>query len=244
MIVSGSLLLALVVMGVCAALVSTGIIWPNRVFAAAYPVRGIDVSSYQGRIDWPVLASRGVDFAFIKATEGSTDRDERFEANWAAARKTSLVVGAYHFLSFDSPGQTQARNIIRTVPAQAGTLPVAIDVELYGRYLGSPPSRERVTGVLVPLVQAIRAHYGVAPILYATGDAYARYLAGAFPDDPVWIRSIAVPPTLPQARAWAFWQYSDHDRLPGYSGPEPFIDRNVFAGTRQHLDALLQHGAP
>ena len=244
-VASGGVLVGLVVLGLCAALVSTGVLWPNRIFAAAYPVHGVDVSSYQGRIDWDVLAGQHrIDFAFIKATEGSSDRDDRFTENWAAARKTDLVVGAYHFLSFDSPGETQAENIIRTVPAEAGTLPVAVDVELYGRYLGAPPSRDKVSKILDPLLAALKKHYGVAPILYATGDAYSRYLSGSYAGDPLWIRSIVAPPTVPDARRWTFWQYSDHDRRAGYAGEEQYIDLNVFAGTRQRLDTLLQHGGP
>lgn len=229
------------VLGVCAALVLSGVLWPNRIFASAFPVRGIDVSTFQGRIDWPELADQDIDFAFIKATEGSSDQDSRFAANWAAARKTRLIVGAYHFLSFDSPGETQAENIIRTVPAEEGTLPVAIDLELYGDYLGNPPSAAHVRGILGPLIAALSAHYGRPPIIYATQDGYDRYLKGAYPDDPVWIRSVALPPQLPDGRAWAFWQYSDRDRLPGYDGEEEYVDVDVFAGSRQQLETLLQH---
>ena len=66
-----------------AALVWTGVLWPNRLAADRYAVRGVDVSAYQGEIDWPVLADQDLDFAFIKATEGSSHEDEQF----AAARK-------------------------------------------------------------------------------------------------------------------------------------------------------------
>jgi len=165
---------------VCALLVFTGTLWPNRAFASAYPVRGVDISAYQGRIDWQVLASQNIDFAFIKATEGSSDRDSRFEQNWTGARSTYLLVGAYHFFSFDSAGSTQAQNVIRTVPVAAGALPVTVDLELYGRYVEKPPSKRLVRETLDPLLAALKARYGVPAIIYATRDTYDRYLRGSY----------------------------------------------------------------
>ena len=80
-----------------------------------YPVKGVDVSSYQKDIDWEGLESEGIGFAFIKATEGSSHCDGRFEYNWREANKTDMKVGAYHFLSYDTPGKSQAENYIDTV---------------------------------------------------------------------------------------------------------------------------------
>ena len=75
----------------------------NPILAEGYEVHGVDVSHYQGTIDWDVL-SQDLDFAFIKATEGSTHVDDRFQDNWQAAEQTHLYLGAYHFFSFDSEG--------------------------------------------------------------------------------------------------------------------------------------------
>ena len=231
---------ALVAIAVAAALILSGTLWPNRVFAAGYPVRGVDVSSYQGSIDWPVLSKQDIDFAIVKATEGSSDVDERFAANWAGARQSGLVVGAYHFLSFDSPGSTQAANVIRTVPAAPAALPPTVDVEFYGDYVAHPPSRQKVRGILDPLLAALERHYGRPAILYATADAYDRYLKGAYQRNPIWFRSVAVPPSVPDGRQWTFWQYSDRERLPGYRGDEAFVDMNAFAGSRRQLEDLAR----
>lgn len=224
----------------CAVLIATGTLWPNRVFASTYPVRGVDVSTYQGTIDWPKVASQNVDFAFIKATEGSSERDSRFAQNWAAARKTDLIVGAYHFFSFDSSGTTQAENIIRTVPAEVGALPVAVDLELYGAHIADPPSSQRVRSILDPLLAALKAHYGVPAIIYATSATYDKYLRGGYADNPIWIRSVALPPQLPGARPWAFWQYSDRERVDGYGAGEQNVDMNVFSGSLKKLETLRQ----
>ena len=104
-----------------------------------WEVFGVDVSSYQGAVDWPVLADQGVDFAFIKATEGSTLRDGRFADNWAGAQAAGVRAGAYHFLSYDTPGETQADNFIDLVPVTEGALPPVVDIEFYGDYLAGGP---------------------------------------------------------------------------------------------------------
>ncbi|MFC0675781.1 GH25 family lysozyme [Brachybacterium hainanense] len=228
---------ALSVLGALAILVATGVIWPGRIFAAPYEVRGVDVSSYQGGIDWELLAGDDLEFAYIKATEGSSSVDRRFAASWEGARRTDLLVGAYHFLSFESSGEAQARHVIETVPADA-TLPIAVDVEYYGDYFAHPPSRAEVDAILAPLLEELTAHYGAPPVIYATPAAYDAYIAGAYPDSPIWIRSVVVPPRLSDGRDWTFWQYSHRDRRPGYDGEEPYIDMNVYRGTRAQLTEL------
>ncbi|GAA1737982.1 GH25 family lysozyme [Microbacterium paludicola] len=220
-----------------AVLVWSGILWPGRMFAAGYETRGVDVSSYQGEIDWQVLASEGIDFAYIKSTEGSSYVDERFEANWAGANETELLVGAYHFMSFESAGQSQAEHVIDTVPRGAD-LAIAVDVEFYGDFFADPPSRADVDAILRPLLERLQAHYGSPPVIYATPEAYDRYIAGAYPDNPIWIRSVVLPPTLEDERDWTIWQYSHRDRLAGYEGDEAYIDMNVFRGSTAELAAL------
>lgn len=228
------------VLGVCAALIASGIVWPNRLFVGAHPTRGIDVSAYQGAIDWSVLGEQDIDFAIVKATEGSGSQDSRFAKNWADARHTDLVVGAYHFMSFDSGGADQARNVIDTVPALPGSLPVTVDLEFYADYFDSPPTRARVASILDPLLAALEQHYGAPPIIYATPEAYDRYLADDYARNPIWIRSVVLPPRLSDGRDWTIWQYSHRDRLRGYDGDEPFIDMNVFEGSLEELRGLTR----
>ena len=169
--VLGRLFLALLFLA-AAALVTLGLLrWrglillPDEADPDEWEVFGVDVSSYQGEVDWPVLAEQGVDFAFIKATEGSLLQDRRFAANWAGAAAAGVRAGAYHFLSYDSPGETQADNFIAAVPVTEGALPPVVDIEFYGEYLDTPPEKERVRAILDPLLERLEAHYGVKPIL-------------------------------------------------------------------------------
>ena len=220
---------------VLAFLVWNGYLLLNNPSRERYPVRGVDVSKYQGEIDWPVLAEQEISFAFIKATEGSSHVDARFAYNYEEARKTGLRVGAYHFFSFDSGGDTQAENFIRNVEAFEGMLPPVIDLEFYGDKAENPPGREEVRGQLDILLARLEDHYGLSPVLYATKASYELYLAGDYKEYDIWIRDVVTHPSLSDGREWTFWQYTNRERLDGYQGEERFIDMNIFHGTEEEF---------
>lgn len=203
----------------------------NEFIAARYEVRGVDVSHYQGEIDFDCLAHQGMRFAFIKATEGSSHIDERFAENFAAASEAPLRAGFYHFFSYDSEGVSQAANYIANVSAKADMLPPVIDVEFYGTYLRRPADAQLVQPQLRTMVDALEAHYGVKPIIYCTMRAYRMYIEGAFDDCDLWIRSVYFAPDA--GIPWMFWQYTDDARLDGYAGEESRIDVNVFRGSEE-----------
>ena len=77
---------------------------PNRMIAQSYEHHGIDVSHYQGDIDWASIEKQGIDFAYIKATEGSSYVDEYYETNRNKAEEAGMRIGFYHFFSFESSG--------------------------------------------------------------------------------------------------------------------------------------------
>lgn len=220
---------------VCLLLWREGLLVPNRPSKEQFPVRGVDVSAHQGEIEWPVLAGQDLSFAFVKATEGSTFTDVRFAENWEEAHSCGLRVGAYHFFSFDSPGEAQAAHFIKTVPKREGDLPPVVDVEFYGDKEQNPPSREEVEAQLGSLLTRLTEYYGVKPILYSTGKAYKQYLSGGYEEYDIWIRDVFFTPSLPDGREYAFWQYTDKGRLPGYQGDEKCIDLNVFCGTEEEF---------
>lgn len=204
-----------------------------------YPVSGVDVSEYQGEIDWDTLASQDIDFAFLKATEGSAYTDPYFAQNREAVQATDLLFGAYHFFSFDSSAATQAENFIAAVPKCKGMLPPVLDVELYGAYKQKPPSREAVWRELDHMLALLEAHYGVKPIVYTTPKTYALYFTGRYEEYLLWMRDVYFTPNLPDGRPWSFWQYSDQGRLDGYRGKEKYIDLNVYDGSFEQLSELV-----
>ncbi len=201
---------------------------------AAYPVQGIDVSHHQGEIDWPAVRADGVDFAYIKATEGGDFRDPRFAANWRAAGRAGLPRGAYHFFTLCRPGADQARNFITTVPASADALPPAVDLEFVGN-CARRPARAEFLRELRTFLGALEDRYRVKPILYTTHDFYDRYLRGEFSSYGFWLRSLYFEPQFPD-RAWLFWQFHDRGRRRGIAGP---VDLNVYRYDRAAFLRLL-----
>ena len=220
------LIAILLTAGVFAALILMRVVHLNSFFMTKDALRGVDVSEYQGRIDWQMLADQNVDFAYIKATEGSGYVDPRFAENWAGAADAGIKTGAYHFFSFDSSADTQAENYIAAVPMSGGALPPAIDVELYGAYKRSPKPRDEVVGEIRALSDALEARYGVKPVLYVTRRSHALYLRSAGLENPLWVRDVYLPPLW--AKDWLVWQYTDRGELAGYDGPERYIDLNVM----------------
>ncbi|MCL1838888.1 MAG: lysozyme [Propionibacteriaceae bacterium] len=236
-LIAGGVVLA--ILGVVAALVLTGIVALNRPTRVEFPIQGVDVSRYQGDIDWSVIAAQGVDFAFIKATEGSSYIDPHFDINREGARQADVRVGAYHFFSFESSGAAQAAWFTANVPRLPGMLPPVADVEYYGSWVFSRPDREALTSELAAFLGALEQFYGVVPIIYCDEQLWNAYLASGFDHYLIWIRNVHSRPSLPDGKSWTFWQYTDRGRLAGYTGSERFIDRNVFHGTNADFNALL-----
>lgn len=208
-----------------------GYIQLNNPSRQQYPVRGVDVSHYQGDIDWPVLAEQGIDFAYIKATEGSSHTDKKFAENWEEAKRTGLRIGAYHFFSFDSPAKTQLEHFTGTVPAFRQMLPPVVDFEFYGDKKANPPDRDTVCEQLDIMLRGLEEYYGVKPVIYGTEDTLELYLKGRFEEYPLWIRDVIRKPDTGDWD-WLFWQYTNRKRLEGYEGEERFIDGNAFSGGR------------
>ena len=197
---------------------------------AGYSVHGIDVSAYQGRIDWPEVARNRVRFAFIKASEGVTLRDPRFARNWREARAAGVLCGAYHYFQPNRDGQLQADLFARTVPLAPGDLPPVLDVEAANFHDVAVLRRE-----VARWLRLIEARYGVRPILYSNHSFYQRHLAGHFDDYPLWLAHYEVErPTLPRSK-WIIWQHSDEAYVPGIRG---VVDFNVFQGNFEALQAL------
>lgn len=220
---------------VAVALVYNGVILLNNPSEAEYPVRGVDVSSYQGDIEWQILSSQNIDFAFIKATEGSSFVDPYFIYNYSEAQKCSISVGAYHFFSYDSKGLSQAKNFIDTVVPFEGMLPPVIDLEFYGDKEKNPQSRNEVRHELKDMLFALEEHYGLKPIIYATEKSYDFYLSGEYEEYDIWIRNVISKPNLSDDREWIFWQFTNREKFHGYKGKEKYIDVNVFNGSKEEF---------
>lgn len=208
-----------------------GFIRLNNPDRKTYPVRGIDVSHHQGRIDWPAVAGQGIAFAYIKATEGTDFRDRRFQENREGAAFDGIAWGAFHFFTFCTPGTEQAGNYLEVLGADRGDLPPAADVE-FGGNCKRWESIEKIRGELRIFLDEVEAVTGRKPVIYATGESYERIVAGNFPDHPLWIREIIREPGAERYGEWTVWQYANRGRLNGIEGP---VDLNVFAGSEDEF---------
>ena len=207
---------------------STALVNKNK-----YPVFGVDLSHYQGDVDWKKLQSQGVEFAFIKATEGSGHVDESAADNLKNSAATDIAVSCYHFFSFDSAGETQAENFIKTVPKESIDMPPVIDIEYYADKSRNKPALEDTMAILTPLLQILEDYYGTKPIIYANKSVYSRYISQHYSDYPLWIRNTHEEPKFTE---WKFWQYSDSGMLDGYVGKEKYIDYDVYCGSREEFE--------
>jgi lysozyme len=216
------------------AFVAVQVIYPRLEYESwRYTVRGVDVSGHQGLIDWDRLKSDGVDFAYIKASEGETFNDPRFSRNWYAAEQSGILRGAYHFFTQCRSGKVQAENFIRIVPADPNALPPVIDAERMGPCTQTPAVKD-VAAEIEIFLNLVQAQYRVRPIIYTTREFHEAYLSGKFQKERFWIRRLFRAPNFRQSQ-WVFWQYHNSGRRSGVSGP---VDLDVFKGTRAELEAL------
>jgi len=232
------IVLALVVVGLSALALwayLSGDWVPNHPSLKKFPVRGIDISHHQEAIEWGKVKSAGIQFAYLKATEGGDLVDRQFPANWNASREAGLTRGAYHFFTLKTPGADQARNFMAVVPAEPDTLPPAIDLEFSGNSRNLPAAAD-FQRELSEFISQIRARYGREPVIYTTYGFRDRYLKN-FPVRRLWLRDVVTTPRFHGNPDWTFWQFSDRGKVPGVSG---FCDLDVFAGAPDKFDSLLR----
>ena len=201
---------------------------------------GVDISEYQADVDMEKLKEQNIAFVYIKATEGSAHRDERFAENWKNAEEAGLPSGAYHFFSYDTPGNTQAENYINTVGEDLkGRLLPVVDVEYYGDKEENPPAKEEVVRELTAFLDAVEEQYGARPMIYTRPDIYKKYLKDFSADHKFWISSLYTPLRWTYRGDWYLWQYLNRGKLEGYSGGEQYIDLNVLNKEKDLNDLVV-----
>jgi lysozyme len=190
---------------------------------------GIDVSSYQGEIDWKRVKAAGVIFAFARVSDGLAVVDQRFADNYAAMKRAGVRRGAYQFFRASVDPRAQADLLLAAVrPLGLPDLPLVADVETAD---GMPP--EEVRARLTLWLSRIERRTRRRPIVY-TSPSMGELLGGQFATHPLWVAHYEVDcPTVPLGwDRWTFWQHSSDGRVPGVSGP---VDLNRFAGSLREL---------
>lgn len=202
----------------------------------AYALEGIDVSRWQEEINWGAVAADGIDFAFVKASEGETLRDPQFDHNWAAAKAAGLTRGAYHFYRANVDPEAQAANFLAALALEPGDLAPVVDVETRDGV-----SRAELVAGLQTFLLLVEVRTGVRPVVYTGQKFYYRHLAGHLDGYALWIARYGdSAPSVAAGTELALWQYSDRGRVAGVRG---HVDLNVFLGDREAFERLRVPGA-
>lgn len=206
-----------------------------------HKIHGIDVSKWNGDINWASVKSSGVSFVFIKATEGKDVLDPKFAEYQQGSARVGLPSAPYHFYYFCSTPEQQADWFISNVPRSAVELPPVLDAEWNhgSKTCKRHPDPVTVRAELKRFMDRLEAYYGKRPIIYTSVDFHRDNLAGHFNDYHFWVRSVAAHPEKTYAdRRWAFWQYTSTGIVPGVKGE---TDINVFAGTQENWNNWLAY---
>jgi GH25 family lysozyme M1 (1,4-beta-N-acetylmuramidase) len=215
---------------------------------------GIDVSHWQGRIDWRKVATDGVDFAIIKATDGAANVDPWYVRNRDRARRVGILVTAYHFAR---PGITgrgtrderirrnariQARFFVRTADLGGSDLIPALDLERSG---GLPTRELRIW--TMAFLRTTEAAIGARPMVYSTASFWRTFLGDTAKVaragfDIFWVahwdtRRPDVPGREWLGRGWTFWQWTACGRV---TGVDDCVDRNVYASTQRLVSLTIR----
>ena len=218
----------------------TGFRWRALYGDAEYPegyeIHGIDISHYQGKIDWEQLKNamiKGcpVRFVIIKSTEGSSRLDENFRENFNQARDFGFIRGVYHFWSNKSTAREQAYYFLDQVHLTDGDLPPVLDIE----HKPADKSVEDFQRDVLTWLHIVEDKYHAKPIIYTYYKFKEQYLsAPVFDDYPYWIAHYYVDKVQYKGK-WKFWQHTDVGKLPGIKGN---VDFNIYNGSYYELKQL------
>ena len=193
-------------------------------------IRGIDVSKYQGTINWPAVAQDNVNFVMIRASIGS-EVDELFLRNAKGAHENGLLVGAYHYAKFTNKAtmQKEAELFISQLKNVDITYPVALDIEAHRNL-----SRSALTNLALEFMQILRSA-GYTPMIYSYTNFYRDYLdVAAFADYPMWVANYQEQPL---AFEHQMWQHTSYGTVKGISGR---VDINIaYEDLRVHKRIMV-----
>ncbi|HMU38471.1 MAG TPA: GH25 family lysozyme [Pseudomonadota bacterium] len=197
---------------------------------------GIDVSYYQGTINWSQVKASGKQFAIVRVSDGTGFMDPKFATNWKGAKAAGVTVGAYQFFRPNQDATAQADlmvNQLASVGFGAGDIPPVIDVEVTGGM-----SNSTVIARVNTWIARVKSRTGRLPVLY-TAPGFWSGLGNPTPTTLpyLWVAHWGVScPTLPPP--WGrlrFWQYSSTGKVSGISGN---VDLDLYNGSVSEMRGL------
>jgi lysozyme len=199
-------------------------------------LQGIDVSHYNGHIDWAnVLADPAAPkFVYMKATQGDTFVDPQYAAYRAGAKAEGLLCGAYHFFAPDKPVKDQVDSFVKVVGSVKDELPPMLDIEQAG--LAPQQYLEAITAWLLQVGDLLSC----TPAIYTSASEWKTNLHNLpFPHSRLWVSHYTAnpqPALPPDAAGYTFWQYSQSGTVSGIDG---HVDMSRYPGTPEGLHQLV-----
>jgi GH25 family lysozyme M1 (1,4-beta-N-acetylmuramidase) len=194
-------------------------------------VFGIDISHYQGSVNWSKLktSKHPIKYIFVRATMGNNSKDSKFKNNWKNAKSNGYIRGAYHYYRPNENSTKQFNNFKNSVTLSPGDLPPVLDIERFG-ILGGDRLREG----LLNWLQLAEQEYGVKPIIYTGRTFYKKHLEGYVDGYTLWIAAYSGKHRL-KGIDWTFHQFTERVRINGIRGK---VDGNDFDGSLNQLKEL------
>ncbi len=209
-----------------------------KVCANGPVLRGVDVSKYQGTVDWAAVKASGRVFAFARIGDGVNTQDTTFATNWPAMKKAGLIRGAYQFFRPSQDANVQADLVIAKLgKIPAGDLPAVLDLES-----ADGVASATVVARAKAWLARVEAGTGRRPIVY-TAAFMSPTIGATFGAWPLWVANYGTTcPTLPTGWSdWKMWQSSSTGNVPGISGA---VDTDEFKGTLADLMKLAEGTPP
>jgi lysozyme len=204
---------------------------PVVVCAGASVVQGVDVSEFQGTINWTQVHASGRAFAIARVSDGTGHPDATFSGNWSGIKAAGMIRGVYQFFRASQNPTQQANLLLNAIGALgANDLAPVADVEVSDGVSGS-----QLVANLATWISVVKTATGREPMIYsAPGFWNGLPNTGQFSNVVLWVANWQVncPDTPTPWGGWTFWQYTDSGSVPGISGN---VDLDEFNGSTAQL---------
>ncbi len=201
---------------------------------------GIDVSEYQGTVDWRAVADAGYRFAVVRASIWNKRIDNTFEANWNGAKANGLLMSAYHVVKPDVPAAAQIDFFASALGSRKPDLPLVLDIER-----DDQQTPQQITQCARDCLHLCEQRFGRRPIVYTAKWYWNKYVlpSAEWAQYDLWVASYGTAEAvLPNNwTTWKIWQYTGTGRAPGIAGD---VDLNWFNGSYNDLLKYGNAGTP
>ena len=201
--------------------------------------QGIDVSQWQGQIDFQRVKGSGIEMVYIRSSVGHQTMDRYFEQNYRNAKAAGLLVGLYHNVTATNvqEARRQARFFASVVKGREMDGRPAMDFETF-----TGLSTSQINEISRAFLETFEQETGIRPMIYSNAYTARRILAADLAAYPLWVAEwgVSKPQVNGKWDSWAAWQYSSDGNVPGIAGR---VDMDEFTQSVL-LDAKMPQPTP